>query len=235
MLALQPRYCYMKFLDKESSIKILYLDNHVLVLNKPGGMLTQPDDSEESSLEEEAKESLKKIFHKEKIFLHAIHRLDKSVSGLVLFARSSKGLERLNEELRQQRIKKKYLALVEGKVAKDKDLLVNHLVHLNHRSKICSEKDQKAKRAELFYKVLKRGDDWSLLEIDLLTGRYHQIRSQLSALGHPVIGDRKYCSNCDLKGIKLHAYFLEFSHPVTRKRLTFLSIYPNSFDLYSFF
>lgn len=231
----QQLFYFMKCSDKEKLLNIIYIDNHLLVLNKPGDLLTQPDNSQNESLEELAKEYLKKKQNKERVFLQAIHRLDKPVSGLVLFARTSKALGRLNEEIKKKRVLKRYLAQVEGKVLKEKELLTHYIFHDDHKAKIFSTEKAHTKRAELEYRVLRRADEQTLVDIDLLTGRYHQIRAQFSAIGHPVVGDKKYFSKDELRTIRLHAYFLEFFHPISKKKLTFISIYPNSSINLSFF
>lgn len=208
-------------------VKVVYLDNHLLIALKPAGILTQPNDSpNSSSLEEELKEYLKHKFQKPgRVFLHAVQRLDKSVSGLVLFARTSKALTRLNAQMRDKVIKKKYLALVEGQLYQKEGQLENFLFHANHVAKIVAKNHPQAKKATLHFKVLKEmpehGLNQSLLEIELLTGRYHQIRAQLAHLGHPIVGDAKYGSKTDSVAIKLHACQLDLVHPVTKASLSF--------------
>lgn len=214
----------MKRLDKDLSPNIIYLDNHLLVIEKPNNLLTQPDDTGGASLLESAKESLKNKFSKEgNVFLHPIHRLDKEASGLVLFARTSKALSRLNEHMRNKQIKKKYRALVEGILKTKKGKLVNYLLHLSHRAEVSSKENKEVKEAELLYEVIKEIDRSSLLSIDLITGRYHQIRAQLSFLGHPIVGDKKYGSKVEREGIALQCFSLEFIHPVSKEKMTFES------------
>lgn len=222
----------MKRSDKDLSLDIIYLDNHLLVVEKPGGVLTQPDDSENLSLEEMAKEFLKKKFLKEgNVFLHAIHRLDKEASGLVLFARSSKALSRLNEQMRDHQIKKKYKAIVEGFLKNKQGILTNYLIHKSHRAEVCSKNIPEAKEAKLLYEVTEEFKNFSLLSIDLVTGRYHQIRTQLSFLGHPIVGDKKYGSKIEKKRIALQCFSLEFSHPVSKEKVVFESKEDLSFIL----
>lgn len=214
----------MKRSDKDLSDNIVYLDNHLLVVEKPFGVLTQPDESENLSLEEMAKQFLKKKFAKKgNVFLHAIHRLDKEASGLVLFARSSKALSRLNEQMRDHQIKKRYKALVEGFFKNKKGELTNYLLHKSHRAEVSSKKNPEAKEAKLFYQVTEEKEHFSSLSIDLITGRYHQIRSQLSYLGHPIVGDKKYGSKIEKNGIALQCFSLEFSHPVSKEKMVFES------------
>lgn len=228
----------MKYYDKEA--RVVYLDNHLLVALKPAGLLTQKTDAVDESLEEDLKKYLKEKFHKPgAVFLHAVQRLDKPVSGLVLFARTSKALSRLNAALRNKQIKKYYQALVEGHLEKKEGTLKHWLVHGSHRAEIASEKKANAKLAVLHFKVLKTIKQNSLVEIELETGRYHQIRAQFAAIGHPIVGDAKYRSLSSqnsfakagvgqkteaISAIKLHAVQLELVHPVTKVTLNFSSL-----------
>ena len=212
----------MKLLDKDPNFDVIYLDNHLLVVQKASGLLTQPDDSGALSLEDMAKDFLKKKFLKEgKVFLHPVHRIDKEASGLVLFARTSKALSRLNEQMRSRKIKKKYRVRVEGHLKNKKGKVVNYLLHKSHRAEVSSKENKDAKEAVLFYEVIEEIGDYSLLSIDLITGRYHQIRVQLAHLGHPIIGDKKYGSHVEKEGISLQSYSLQFDHPVLNKQMVF--------------
>ncbi len=210
----------MKQSDSES---VLYIDNHLAVAVKPCGMLTQPDEQNTPSLEAFVKKWIKKEYAKPgNVFLHAIHRLDKSVSGLVLFARTSKALSRLNEQSRLQEIQRVYIAEVEGALSKPEGQLDHYLVHGDHRAVVSTEKDPEAKHARLYYKTLKTKPHSTLVEIELETGRYHQIRAQFAAIGHPIYGDRRYGSKIgDGAAIRLHGSKLSFQHPVTQEILTF--------------
>ena len=202
---------------------VVYLDNHLLVVKKPAGLLTQPN-GDNHSLEKIAKDFIKKKFAKSgNVFLHAIHRLDKQVSGLVLFARTSKALSRLNQQMRERKIVKKYYALVEGVFKKKQGLLSHFLAHLNHRAAVFENNSApELKKAELTYSVKKESKGNSLLEIDLLTGRYHQIRAQLAFVGHPIVGDEKYGGKpvSENKNIFLCCFYLQFLHPVSKEKLT---------------
>jgi len=198
----------MKHLDNEN---IVYSDNHLLVVEKPADMATQPD------LTELAKAYVKKKYNKPgNVFLHPAHRLDKAVSGLVLFARTSKALSRLQEMMRDRKIVKIYHALVEGELPAEQGMLVHHLIHGSFRAEV----SKAGKESILEYRVLKRERGATLLEIHLITGRYHQIRAQLSAIGCPVLGDEKYGSKKSWpKGIALHHSEMRFEHPVTKESL----------------
>jgi 23S rRNA pseudouridine1911/1915/1917 synthase len=207
----------MKCSDKD--LEIVYLDNHLIVVKKRGNLLTQENETSQENLTDLLKCFLKEKYQKKgDVFLHPIHRIDKSVSGLVLFAKTSKALLRLNEQVRMKMIVRKYCALVEGKLQKKEGTLTHLLVHDDHCSKIAiNNKD--AKKAELEYKVRSEKNNLSLVEINLLTGRYHQIRVQFSSIGHPIYGDKKYGSKMDLKEIALHGYYLEFLHPISKKKI----------------
>jgi len=198
----------MKHLDNAN---IVYSDNHLLVVEKPAEVATQPD------LTEMGQAWIKKKYQKPgNVFLHPIHRLDKAVSGLVLFARTSKALSRLQEMMRERKIEKIYHALVEGELPEAQGRLVHHLKHGSFRAEVSRE----GKEAVLDYRVLKQERGVALLEINLVTGRYHQIRAQLSDIGCPILGDEKYGSRRSWpKGIALHHSELRFEHPVTHESL----------------
>src|SRR5581483_11487710 len=181
-------------------LKIIFEDNHLLILNKPAGLLTQPTELSNDSLETEAKTFIKERDKKKGgVFLHAIHRLDKEVSGIVLFAKSQKALERLQASMRNKEYKKMYLALCDGKPAQHEGTLKHYLLHSSHKAKIVSYSTPEAKEAILHYKVLRVEEEISLLQIELETGRYHQIRVQLQEIGCPIVGDVKYGSKKKLK------------------------------------
>ncbi|MBI5273026.1 MAG: RNA pseudouridine synthase [Chlamydiia bacterium] len=215
----------MKLLD---SVEILYCDNHVLMAVKPCGLLTQPDASAERSLEELAKAWVKKEYQKPgAVFLHCIHRLDKAVSGLVLFARTSKALTRLNEQSRLQEIQRTYIAEVEGILSKKEGQLDHYLIHGDHRAVVAQEGAEGAKHARLLYRTFKEKEHSTFVEIALETGRYHQIRAQFAAIGHPIWGDLRYGSKQgNGESIHLHGQQIGFKHPVTQEVLSFQSLAP---------
>ena len=206
-------------------MNIMYIDNHILVLMKPAGLATQPSADTTDSLEEIAKCWLKKEYKKPfGVFLHAVHRIDKPVSGLVLFARTSKALARLNLSMRLGHFKKKYLAIVEGVMGMDKATLEHYLIHGDRKAVLAEEKDPGAKLCRLHFSVKDRSKHSSLLEIDLETGRYHQIRAQMSAIGHPIVGDVKYGASIlpyPQYKIALHQWQMSFPHPITSEELSF--------------
>ncbi|MDF2549610.1 MAG: rluA [Chlamydiales bacterium] len=209
--------------------EVLFEDNHLLALFKPAGMATQPAiDIQEESLEEWGKEYLKKKWQKPgNVFLHAAHRLDRPVSGIVLFAKTSKALSRLNESLRDRLAKKTYLAAVSPPPTQKKEALEHYLV----RGRPSHKDDPKAQHATLSYEVLKTKDRFALLIISLGTGRYHQIRAQLSLSGHPIVGDHTYRSHQPFpQGIALHHHRFIIPHPTLKTLLTIKSPVPSSWS-----
>ncbi len=205
-------------------MQVIFCDNHLLIVSKPAGLCTQPHLDGRHNLTDMAKAWVKKKYNKPgNVFLEPIHRLDQPVSGLVLFARSSKSLSRLQELMRQRQISKTYLAWVEGTSLEMKGTLQHILFHDEHRAKIVGPSHPHGKLALLHYHVIEQGANRSLVEIDLETGRYHQIRAQFSAMGYPVIGDLKYGSTVSFKDdrILLHHARLKFCHPVTKEALSF--------------
>lgn len=206
------------------TLHVIYEDNHILVVFKEAGLLTQPSGTAQASLENICKEYIKQKYAKPgNVYLHAVHRLDKPVSGIVLFAKTSKALSRLNEAMREKESSKTYLALIEGELPVKEGTLEHYLVHDEHHAAVAFKEDRGAKPARLHYKVIKGLGAQELIEIKLETGRYHQIRAQLAAAGHPIIGDQRYGSNTILKSgcIALQHQRLVLKHPVTGKEITF--------------
>ena len=210
---------------------ILFADNHLLAVNKPAGMLSQDSGTGLRNLEDWAREWVRVDKGKSgNVFLNAVHRIDRPVSGVVLFARTSKALSRLNEDVRKRNCKKIYHAFVEGNPPKPADKLVHWLAHEHHRAELSKEGAAGAQRAVLSYKTLKTFDGKTLLEIDLETGRYHQIRAQLSAIGCPIVGDEKYgAQRAGKKGtISLHHQRLEIVHPTLKERVVVEAPFPET-------
>lgn len=202
-------------------MQVVYEDNHIIVVNKEVGEIVQGDKTGDTPLSEIIKQYLKEKYNKPgNVFCGVVHRIDRPVSGLVVFAKTSKALERLNKMLRDGEIHKTYWALVEGKPEKAEDTLENYLVSDGRMNKtfISSPDNPQAKKSILSYKTIANGDRYTLLEVNLMTGRKHQIRAQLSGIGHPIKGDLKYGarrSNRD-GGISLQAHRISFIHPVSK-------------------
>ena len=193
---------------------ILFVDNHLLAAVKPAGIATQP------VFEEMARTWVEVTYKKPgKAFLEPIHRLDKPVSGIVLFARTSKALSRLHAMMRERKIVKTYRAEVEGVVRKDEDSLEHYLVHDDFHARVSTAGDPEAKKAVLSYRIVEKRKHSTVLEITLHTGRYHQIRAQLAAIGHPIVGDEKYGSRRGAEVLALTHTRMGFIHPVTLKLL----------------
>lgn len=212
----------MKSLDKDNPFKpeILFSDNHICVVVKPPGMVVPIENHQVENLEGHLKKHFQKVLNKETVFLKPIHRIDKPVGGIVIFARSSKALKRLQEAQRLKQIEKFYLAKVHGKVKQARALLTHLLVHGDHRAEIDFKN---GKESQLRYQKVTEDQSNSLLSIRLLTGRYHQIRIQLSAIGHPIIGDIKYGSNYNFMNEQILLYHtkITFPHPTTQKNMVF--------------
>ena len=217
-----------------SKLKVLYEDNHLIAVDKPGGWLVQGDETEDTPLSEFVKQYIKIRYNKPgDVFLGVVHRLDRPVSGLTIFARTSKGLSRMNELFRDRAVKKTYLAIVNNRP----NPLEGHLTHYldKDRSRNVThaynrQRTKQAKKADLDYKLISSIANHHLVEVKPLTGRPHQIRVQLAKMGFPIRGDVKYGS--DLKNrdgtIHLHSYKLEFMHPIKKVPVTIVSPPPSS-------
>lgn len=221
-------------------MNILYEDNHVIVINKRAGELVQPDPNGEPALEQKLKEYLKKKYNKAgNVFLGVVHRIDRPVSGAVLFAKTSKALVRLNEQLRDRGFSKKYWAIVEHCPDNPQDELVHHITrnHKINKAIAHSEPTKTSQEAVLRYKLLRSSEHYHLLEIELVTGRHHQIRCQLAAIGSPIRGDLKYGAARSNKdgSISLHSRMIDFEHPVTKERIEVTAPVPEKDALWDFF
>lgn len=223
-----------------TKLNVLYEDNHLLVVNKPAGLLTQPSGTDQDSLEAQAKAWIKETYQKPGlVFLESVHRLDKPVSGIVVFGRTSKALSRLNASIRDKKTQKYYYALIQGKVpsstGSSEGRLEHYMIHDEFRAQIADRKNPEAKLARLYYRVIQQTEHVSLLEIELDTGRYHQIRLQLSTIGCPIVGDVKYGSQLPFvgEGIALHHFKLRIPHPVKTDVMLFEAPLPPSFEIYT--
>lgn len=200
--------------------QILYEDNHLLVVSKPAGILTQPSGTQQKNLEDICKAWIKETYQKPgNVFLEAVHRLDKPVSGIVVFARTSKALSRLNAFMRAQKFNKIYCAVVTGVIDPSDGVLEHYLLHDEYQSIVAAANTPQAKSCRLSYRLLKNNEQHSLLEVTLETGRYHQIRAQLAAAGYAIVGDVKYKSREFYipEAIALHHSALTFPHPTLDK------------------
>ncbi len=207
-------------------VDILYEDNHLLILNKPAGLLTIAGGTEEDNLQEQGRAYIKVSKNKPgNVFLEPVHRLDRPVSGIVLFAKTSKALSRLNEKMRERKYEKIYRAKVENSFKELQGKLVHYLVHGDYQAEVVTSNHPNSKVARLKYKVIENGA-LPEVEIELDTGRYHQIRAQMGAIGHPIIGDDRYGSRTPATRIYLHHTRLSFDHPVTGERTQITSEVP---------
>ena len=205
-------------------MEVLYEDNHIIIVNKTCSEIVQGDKTGDKPLSEIVQDYLKEKYNKPgNVFIGVVHRLDRPVSGLVVFAKTSKALSRLNEMFRVHNLSKNYWAIVKNCPPKEEDHLTNYLVRNEKLNKtfVYDERVPNSKKSNLSYKVIGRTDNYYLLEIDLMTGRHHQIRSQLAHIGCPIKGDLKYGfarSNKD-GGISLHARMIKFTHPVSKQEI----------------
>ena len=212
--------------------RILYEDNHLIIINKKPSEIVQGDKTGDTPLSEIIKEYLKIKYNKPgNIYVGVIHRVDRPVSGCVIFAKTDKALSRMNKLIHDRQIQKKYWAIVKNKPPKDTDHLIHFLLKNEKQNKSYSVKpDVKgALKAELEYKIIGRSDNFYLLEIELFTGRHHQIRAQLAEIRCPIKGDLKYGfprSNTDAS-ICLHARSVEFIHPVKKEKIFIVAPLPN--------
>jgi 23S rRNA pseudouridine1911/1915/1917 synthase len=221
-----------KVLSTKSNLQILHEDNHLIVINKRVGDIVQGDKTGDKPLSDVVKEYIKDKYNKPgEVFLGVVHRLDRPTTGIVVFARTSKALTRMNELFSNRETQKTYWAVVKNKPLKVEDKLVHFIKRneKNNTSKAHIKEVSDSKIASLDYKIIKELDNYVALEINLHTGRHHQIRAQLSAIGSPIKGDLKYGfdrSNPD-GGIHLHARKLIFIHPVSKETITLIAPTPD--------
>jgi 23S rRNA pseudouridine1911/1915/1917 synthase len=212
------------------NIPILHEDSEILVVNKPSGIPTQPD--------KKGTESLLEILSENRPNLYLIHRLDQRVSGIVIFAKTEQSASQLSKEFQTRNITKKYRAIVANKPPESEAKLTHWLLKdaKKNLSKAFENEVKNSQKAELIYKIIQSSERYHLLEIELLTGRFHQIRSQLSAIGSPILGDLKYGykrSSPD-GSIFLQSYHLSLNHPTTKQALQFEIEMPEIWKKYGF-
>lgn len=211
-----------KIISTPQNLQVLYEDNHIIVVNKRPGDIVQGDKTGDVPLSDIVKEYIKIKYDKPgKVYLGVVHRLDRPTSGIVVFSKTSKALPRLNKLFKEKEAKKTYWAIVKNPPPKTEDTLVHYLKRNPKQNKSVAyiKEIPESKKAGLHYRILKKLDNYYLLEIDLHSGRHHQIRSQLTAVGSPIKGDLKYGfdrSNKDAS-ISLHARKLSFIHPVKKE------------------
>ena len=211
---------------------ILFEDNHLLIINKKSGELAQGDETGDIPLIDSLKDFIKKRDKKPgNVYLGLIHRLDRPTSGILVFAKTSKALTRMNEIFKTRKVKKSYWAIVENKPEKEFERLEHYLRKnpKNNKTTVFTNPTKDAKIAILEYQLKGNLDNYYLLEVDLFTGRSHQIRAQLSFIGHPIKGDLKYGakrSNPD-GSISLHARKISFTHPVSKEEIQIVAPPPN--------
>jgi 23S rRNA pseudouridine1911/1915/1917 synthase len=220
--------------------EILYEDNHIIIVNKKPSEIVQGDKTGDLPLSEKIKQYLKKKYNKPgDVFLGVVHRLDRPVSGILIFAKTGKALSRLNEMFRSKEIKKTYWAIVKNKPELTSGTLIHYLRknEKNNKSYVYEKEGRNTKRAELDYTLIKSSDRYHLLEVTLKTGRHHQIRAQLAHIGSPIKGDLKYGyerSNPDAS-ISLHSRKAEFLHPVSKVKIEITANPPKGDKLWEYF
>ncbi|WP_134199178.1 RluA family pseudouridine synthase [Meridianimaribacter flavus] len=220
-----------KILSNKSNLQVLYEDNHIIVVNKRAGDIVQGDKTGDKPLSDVVKSYIKDKYNKPgNVYLGVVHRLDRPTTGIVLFSKTSKALPRLNKLFAEKKTNKTYWALVKNQPPKQQDTLIHWLRKnpKNNKSTAFIKETSDSKKAILHYKILKQLDNYFLLEIELETGRHHQIRCQLASIGCPIKGDLKYGfkrSNPDAS-ISLHARQLKFTHPVKKEAISVIAPLP---------
>ncbi|MBC8632001.1 RluA family pseudouridine synthase [Paeniclostridium hominis] len=215
-------------------IKVIYEDNHLLVVEKPVNVLSQGDDTNDKDMVNLLKDYIKVKYNKPgNVFIGLVHRLDRPVGGIMVFAKTSKAASRLSEQVRNKSFKKTYRAVLNGNMRKDSDTLKDYL-YKNKKTNMVSvvNKNHKdAKDAELSYETIAKNGKFSMVQVDLKTGRPHQIRVQFSSRKHPLFGDQRYGQDVNKKGdqIALWSYKIEITHPTTKEKMEFICEPPNKY------
>lgn len=200
-------------------LNILYEDNHIIVVFKPAGILSQADKTGDDDMLTLIKKYIKEKYNKPgNVYLGLVHRLDRQVSGIMVFAKTSKAASRLSEEIRNNKMHKKYRAIIHGYLDKKEGTLINRIEKLDNKKVLIDSPS--GKEAILNYKVIKEKNNLSLVDIDLVTGRYHQIRIQFASINHSLLGDYLY-NKMDTNNLALVSYSLSFIHPTTKEKMNF--------------
>lgn len=216
-------------MEELPKINIIYEDNHLLVVEKPANIPVQEDISKDIDMITILKKyRIKKENKPNDAYIGLVHRLDRPVSGIMVFAKTSKAASRLSNQIRNNTFKKTYIAVIEGKLPQ-KGKLEDYLIKDKNKNISNITTKDKGKYASLEYQVLKEKDNLSLIKINLITGRSHQIRLQFSSRNHPLVGDSKYGNNKNNINIALFAKSITFTHPTTKKELTFSLELPNTY------
>ena len=206
-----------------NNLNVLYEDNHIIVVEKKPNILSQSDITGDIDLLSMVKKYIKERYNKPgNVYVGLVHRLDRPVGGIMVFAKTSKAAKRLNEQIKNHEFKKTYLAVLDGTLKNKNDKLVNYLYKDEKlkKSMVVDKSHLKAKLSELNYEVIGYNDDKTIVKINLITGRHHQIRVQFSNIGYPLVGDQLYGKE-NKKQIMLYAYKLEFIHPTTKEKMTY--------------
>lgn len=222
----QPQISFLEKGVKMKKLEVLYEDNHIIVVKKEPNVPSQADKTEDIDMLTIIKNYLKEKYNKPgNVYLGLVHRLDRPVGGVMVFAKTSKAASRLSDQVREKIFKKKYLAVVDGKFEPNKGILEDYLYkdERNNMSKVVKPEKKNAKLAKLDYEVLAYNEakNLSLVKVNLHTGRHHQIRVQLANSGHSIFGDQKYGTRGKGKQIALWAYELTIQHPVSKEEMTF--------------
>lgn len=221
-------------------VKVIYEDNHLLVVEKPVNILSQGDDTNDKDMVNLLKNYVKEKYNKPgNVFIGLVHRLDRPVGGVMVFAKTSKAASRLSEQVRNKSFKKAYRAVIHGTMNKKEDTLKDYL-YKNKKTNMVSvvnKNHKEAKNAELDYETLQSKNNFSLVQIDLKTGRPHQIRVQFASRKHPLFGDQRYGQDVNKVGqqIALWSYKIEITHPTTKEKMEFICEPPKEYpwDLFS--
>ena len=212
----------------KNPIKVLYEDNHLIFVDKPAGILVQGDKTGDVSLLDLTKQYIKNTYNKPReVYLAMVHRLDRPTSGVILFCKTSKAAARISKDFQTKCIDKRYVALLEGKLLETESTLIHRLLKDAKKNKSFVSQQKAAKEAILHYRIIERYQRYTLIEVELKTGRHHQIRCQFSHIGHSIKGDLKYgAKRSNPNGsISLHAHSLTITHPTTKEQLTVKSPY----------